>query len=483
MPRTLLALLLLPAVALADDPKDSKKAPPKPLPIAELKRTDTVTFEKEILPVFAAKCQACHAGKITEGKLDLSTYASMMKGGATTGGVISAGKSAESSIFLRSAHLKTPIMPPKNEGEPLSPQELALLKLWIDQGAKPPAVDSKITRTVTLSLPPAVVKPVRAVAITPDKTIVAAGRSNQVHLFDAKTGDFKTTLVDPELKTADGKPANAAHISLVEAMAYSPDGKTLATGSFRELTLWDTEKGTPKARITGFADKVVTIAFAQDGKTFATGGGAPTEDGEVKLFDATGKLITEFKNAHSDTVFGVCFSPDGKLLATGGADKFVKVFEVPAGKLVKTFEGHTNHVLDVGWTADGKKLVSCGADADKMVKVWDYEKGEKVRDMTTHKNQTTRLVFVPKTPTFITCGGDGGSNLWNADNGGNQKNFPGAKDFLYAVAVSTDGKIVAHGGEEGVVRLYNGDNGQLIKELLPAGEAPKKVDPPMPPKK
>jgi WD40 repeat protein len=474
--RYLLPLLLLPAVSLADEPKADKKAP-KPLPVAELKRTDAVSFEKEILPLFAAKCQACHAGKITEGKLDLSTYASMMKGGATTGGVLAAGKSGESSVFLRAAHIKGPIMPPKNEGEPFTAQELALLKLWIDQGAKPPAVDTKLTRTVTLSLPPALVKPVRAVAISPDKSVVAAGRGNQIHLFDGKTGEFKSTLTDPDLKTADGKPATAAHISLVESMAYSPDGKTLATGSFREMTLWDTATGKPKARVSGFADRVVAIAFAPDGNTIATGGGAPTEDGEVKLFNAAGKLISEVKNAHSDQVFGVCFSPDGKLLASGGADKFVKVFEVPAGKLVKSFEGHTNHVLDVGWTADGKKLVSCGADSDKMVKVWDYEKGEKLRDVNAHKLQATRLVFIPKTPNFITCGGDGGSTQWSADNGNNMRAFAGAKDYLYAVAVSTDGKLVAHGGEEGVVRLYNGDNGTLIKELLPAGVSPKKDEP------
>lgn len=484
MPRPLLALLLLPAVAAlapADEPKPKPAA--KPLPVAELKRTTAVSFEKEILPVLAAKCQACHGGKITEGKLDLTTYAAMLKGGKTTGGVISAGKADASLLFQLAAHTQKPIMPPRGEGDTLTPDELALLKLWIDQGAKPPAVDAKIKRAVTLSLPPALVKPVRAVAISPDKTVVAAGRGNQVHLFDGKTGEFKSTLVDPQLKTPDGKPAAAAHISLVESMAYSPDGKTLATGSFQELTLWDVEKGTPKARVGGFADRVVAVAYSPDGSKFATGGGAPTEDGEVKLFDAAGKPLGELKNAHSDTVFGVCFSPDSKLLATGGADKFVKVFEVASGKLAKSFEGHTNHVLDVGWTADGKKLVSCGADSDKMVKVWDYEKGEKVRDVNAHKNQTTRLAFVPKTATFVTCGGDGGSALWNADNGGSQRKFDGAKDFLYAVAVSTDGKLVAHGGEEGIVRLFNGENGQLIKELLPAGEGPKKADPPTPPKK
>ncbi len=477
--RLLLALLLLPAVLLADEPA-KPKAELKPLPIADLKRTSPVVFEKEVLPVLAAKCQACHSGKIIEGKLDLSTYAAMMKGGATVGGVIAAGKADASTLFRRSAHQMKPIMPPKNEGDNLSADELALLKLWIDQGAKPPAVDAKIKRAVVLNLPPALVKPVRAVAISPDKDkpMVAAGRGNQVHLFDAKTGEFKSTLVDPDLKTPDGKPASAAHISLVESMAYSPDGKTLATGSFQELTLWDMEKGTPKLRINGFADRVVAIAFSPDGTKFATGGGAPTEDGEVKLFDAAGKPLGDIKNAHSDTVFGVAFSPDNKLLATGGADKFVKVFEVPGGRLVKSFEGHTAHVLDVGWTADGKKLVSCGADSDKMVKVWDYEKGEKLRDMTPHKNQTTRLMFVPKTANFLTCGGDGGSILWNAENGGNLKTYAGAKDFLYAVATSLDGKLVVHGGEDGVARLYNGESAALVKELVPPGVEIKKPEPP-----
>src|SRR5437588_287633 len=77
------------------------------------------------------------------------------------------------------------------------------------------------TRTkVVLNLPPAGVTPVLAVAISPDGSTVAAGRGNRVHLFDAKTGAFRKTLTDPELKTSDGKPAAAAHLSLVESMAY-----------------------------------------------------------------------------------------------------------------------------------------------------------------------------------------------------------------------------------------------------------------------
>jgi WD40 repeat protein len=474
--RIALASLVLGVGFTAAQEKDPKA--PTPIVPAKLTRTEPISYEKEIAPIFVNKCQVCHSGNLLEGKLDLSTYASLMKGGKR-GAAIVAGKSEESFLYKSCSQQIKPIMPPKSEDNPLTPTEVALLKGWIDQGAKPPAVDTKVKRTVVVGLPPALVKPVRAVAFSSDKTTVAAGRGNQIHLFDAKTGDFKKTLVDPTLKTPEGKTASAAHLSLVEAMAFSPDGKQLATGSFQEMTIWDIEKGTPVQRISGFADRVVAIAYSSDGKLIATGGGAPTEDGEIRVYDAAGKLAFEVKNGHSDTVFGVSFSSDGKLLATAGADKFVKVFEVPSGKFVKSFEGHTHHVMDVAWTSDNKKLVSGGAD--NIVKVWDYEKGEKLRDITAAQKQITRLVMVPKTSTFLTCAGDSAVKLWNADNGSSQRDFPGGKDFMYTVAVSDDGKTIATGGEEGVIRLYSSD-GKLIKAMLPPGEetkpeTPKKEEP------
>ena len=79
----------------------------------------------------------------------------------------------------------------------------------------------------------------------------------------------------------------------------------------------------------------------------------------------------------------------------------------------------------------------------------------------------TRLAFVGKTPQFLTAGGDATVRLWNAENGGTVRQFGENKDFVYAVAASPDGAVVAAGGEEGVVRLYNGQNGQLVKAMLP----------------
>jgi WD40 repeat protein len=451
-----------------------KKVKFDPIPVIKVDRKELVTYEKDIHPIFENKCIVCHAGKNTEGKLDLSSHEKLMKGGAH-GVPIVAGKSAESLIVKLAGRTQDPAMPPGKKDEPLTPEELALVKLWIDQGAKPPTM-AIVKPKVVLGVPPAPVKPVRAVSVSADKTpLIASGRGNQVHLYNAADGKFVKTLLDPGLTTPDKKPVSAAHLSLVESMAFSPDGKTLATGSFLEVILWDVDSGKIKLKIPGFADRVVAIAYSPDGKYFATGGGAATEDGELKIFDASGKLVVDIKSAHSDTVFGVSFSADNTKLASCGADKFVKTWEVPSGKAIKQFEGHTHHVLDVGWTPDGKFLASCGADNN--IKIWDFDKGEQTKTVNAHTKQATRLLFVGKSGSFLTTSGDLSVKMWNKD-GGNMRTFSGNTDFVYAVGASADGKIVVTGGEDGAVRVYNGDaGGAPTKVLYPPGEEPKKEEP------
>ncbi len=467
--RPLLILALLPAFALAQEKVNPRL---QPIKVVDLKRTTAISYEKEIEPILVNKCFYCHSGSLKEGRLDLGTYEALLKGGKS-GAPIVVGKPAESLLVKLSGKTQKPLMPPKSE-EGLTPEELALIKLWIEQGAKPP-VGMRERPKVIVSAPPANVQPVRGIAVSPDKMLIVASRGNQIHLYNAVTGAYERSLSDPELKNSDGKPVKAAHLSLVESLAYSPDGKYLASGAFQEVILWDIKTGKLLHRVPGFAERVVALAFSNDSKLLGTGGGAPTEDGEIKVIDvANGKVTLDIKkDGHSDTVFGVCFSPDDKMLATCAADKFVKVFEMPSGKFLKAFEGHTHHVMDVGWQADGKMLASCGAD--NVIKIWNFEKGEQERTINGHTKQITRLKFYGKATNFLTCSADQTVRAWST-NGGTVRNFPNGNDFYYAIGVSPDGAIVAAGGEEGVVRLYNGTNGQLIKVLVPPGveAAPKK---------
>jgi WD40 repeat protein len=436
---------------------------PEPIRVVSLNRKDPVSYEKEVGPIFASKCQACHSGSVTKGKFDVSRYESLLQGGKR-GKAIVGGRAADSLLVKLVGRTQKPFMPPKGE-EPLTPEELAIIKVWIEQGAKRSG-EIRTPASLSLGALPSRVHPVHAIAISPDRSIVAAGRGNQIHLYEVGTGSYVGMLSDPHLSVAGNKSPRAAHLAIVEALAFSPDGKTLASGSFQEVSLWDVTAKTLRTKLTGMADRVVALAFSPNGKLLAVGGGVPTSEGEIKVFEAaTGKLVTDLKNAHSDTVFGLCFSPDSAKLATCGADKFVKVFQIPSGKFIKGFEGHTHQVLDVGWKADGKLLASAGAD--NVIKVWDYEKGEQVRSMAGHAKQVTRLLFVGATGQIATSSGDQTVRLWNVDNGAMVRSLGGGTDFLYAVGVSSDGSIVAAGGEDGTVRLYQGKTGQLIKELSP----------------
>ena len=456
----------------ADEPKQS--APVKPIEVVELQRKDPVSYDKDVEPIFVKKCNFCHSGNIKEGKLDMSTFEALMKGGKK-GASIVPGKSKESLLYQLAGKTQRPSMPPKSE-EPLTPQELAIVKLWIDQGAKAPSA-ARVKPKIIVSLPPAVLHPIRGLAFNKDKTALFAAVGNTILQLDASTGETKKKFVGKNITTKDGKKHEVSHVSLVESLAISPDGKNLASGSFQELRIWNTDTGEEVRKIEGFSDRIVALAFSPDGKLLATAGGPPTEEGEVKLIEvASGKVVQDLKGAHSDTAFGVSFSADGKMLATCGADKFVKIFNVADGKFIKSFEGHTHHVLDVGWKSDGKFLASAGAD--NAIKVWDFEKGEQARTVNGHSKQVTKISFTSTNPQFATTSGDKTLRLWNADNGSAVKTFPAAEEFLYALAVSQDSKLFAAGGDAGNIYLFD-DQGKLLKKLDPLSvpkEAPKAPD-------
>lgn len=293
-------------------------------------------------------------------------------------------------------------------------------------------------------------KIIRALAFSLDgKAVVTAGEDGTVRTWSAADGS--------------GVENYTGHTGAVKAVAFAGSA-LVSAGSDGKIIVWDTQPEWKLARTIGSATgtspltgRVNTVRFSPDGKLLATGSGEPSRSGELKLWNAqTGAAVLEVKNAHSDTVQSVDFSGDSKSLVSGAADKFVKVWNVADGKLIKSFEGHTHQVLGVSLKRDGRIIASAGADAS--VKVWSLITGEVVRTIKGFAKEATAVAHVGVSDQFLATGGDGKVRLIN-ESGGDVRSFAGATDFEYATAGTPDGKVVIAGGQDGILRVWNGVNG------------------------
>ncbi|KIM27448.1 hypothetical protein M408DRAFT_71064 [Serendipita vermifera MAFF 305830] len=167
--------------------------------------------------------------------------------------------------------------------------------------------------------------------------------------------------------------ALAGHTSSVEAVAFSPDGKLIVSGSYdRTIRIWDAETGAVAAGpLDGHRDWVSSVAFSPDGKRITSGSG----DATILVWDAeTGAVVIGPLKGHSDWVRSVAFSPDGKRIVSGSYDKTIRVWNAETGAVVAgPLKGHNSPINSVAFSPDGKCIVS-GSD-DRAIRVWDAETG------------------------------------------------------------------------------------------------------------
>lgn len=287
-------------------------------------------------------------------------------------------------------------------------------------------------------------RPVSHLAFSPDGSTLACGaQDGTIDLYAAESGIPMETIRAPH-----GPPAAMGFAGRKLAIATQTQVFVLTLGG-----TWSLERtiGTGDAA-SELQDRVTSVAFSPDGRLLATGAGEPSRSGQIKLWDAdTGQFVREIKDAHSDTVLALEFSPDGKLLASGSSDRFAKVFDVESGKLVKTFEGHTDHVTGVSWRADGRALATSGAD--NQVKFWDIPSGERKANGAGFGKEVDAVCYVGLSDQAVAAGGDGQIRILN-EAGAVVKTLPSASDFFHAAAVTPDGGILAVGGESGTLFVW-----------------------------
>jgi len=458
----LFELLLCPLVLHAEE-APAADVQRKPIAIAKIDRKTPVDFEKEILPVLKNNCLACHNKTTTKADLILETPQDILKGGES-GKVVVPKRSGESLLLKIASHQIRPMMPPRNnkvQASDLTPEELGLLKLWIDQGATGEVHGSGPIAWQPL---PEGLNPIYAVALTSDGQFAACARANQVFVYQLPTRQFVTRLTDSQLlKTGLYGKLGVAHRDLVHSLAFSPDGNVLASGGYREVKLWRRPKDIQKFNLPSITPQaVLALAFSPDGKWLATGG----DDGSIKLWNPlTGKAIKKL-SGHKTAVNGLSFSPDNRKLVSGSADRTIRVWDVAQGTVLCQAQTSAE-VNAVAWVAEGNQIASGGADY--LVRVWYVDLPKRqlaaLKEIKGHEGPVTSLAAIPPNGTQILSGsGDGTIRQWNLEDGQLIRQLKHGGPVA-AVAVRNDGKRFASAGLNNIAKLWDSSEGKLIMEL------------------
>jgi len=288
---------------------------------------------------------------------------------------------------------------------------------------------------------------VDTVAFSPDGKLLASGSwDNTIKLWDVANGS--------EVRTLSG------HSAIVHGIAFSPNGKLLASGS-EDVTikLWDVASGAELRTLRGHSNWVNSIVFSPDGKLLASGGW----DSVIKLWDvASGRELRAF-NGHTNPVFSVAFSPDGKTLASGSGDQMIKFWDVASGSELRTLEGHSSPVLSVVFSPDGKMLAS--GSHDKTIKLWDVAGGSELRTLKGHSEWVDSVAFSPNGKLLVSGGQDDVIKIWNVATGGELRTLKGHTGHVNAVAFSPNGRLLASGSFDQTIKLWDASSGNELRTL------------------
>ncbi len=265
------------------------------------------------------------------------------------------------------------------------------------------------------------------------------------------------------------------HAGEISSVAWSPDGKTLASGSVDDtVKLWDVASGksiaTLKAEPVEYElSHVTSVAWSPDGETLASA----SFDTTIRLWDMTSRTNTATLEGHTDWVESVAWSPDGKTLASASVDKTCRLWDVASRRNTATLEGHTLQVNSVTWSPDGKQLASASSDA--TIRLWDVSTGKNSVTMKPPEasDVISAVAFSPDGETLASTEYRG-TFLWDVATGTHTTTLTGHSHrglgvswpYDFCVAFNGNGTALATGSADKSIELWNTANHCLIATLI-----------------
>jgi WD40 repeat protein len=397
-------------------------------------------FHRDVAPILREYCAGCHNADDQDGDLSIETYRSLMVGGES-GAVVVPGDPDASLMVQALLKQKKPFMPPKKEPQP-SAEQVGIIREWIAEGAEAPADDVSILATLVVPH----VEPA-ADAIVPITAIAIAANGRRA------VARFGRVVIDEggELAGLPGK---------INALEFSLDGKWLAAASGVEglrgvAIVWNVESGEKLGEFgAGHRDSLYDVAFSPDGRLLATAG----YDRLIQLWDLESAKIVRSLRGHNGAVYDVAFSPDGTVLASAGGDDSVKLWNVANGERLDTLGQPEGEEFNVAFTPDGRYVVAAGADKRIYLWQWVSKQFPAINPLSisrfAHEDEIVRLAISPDGSVLASSSADGTLRTWSLPDLQPLEIFDAQPDLLVALQIPPDGQHVIVGRMDGTMQTY-----------------------------